>query len=156
MIATSAINSYAIAPTTSYITGEEIATTENNSRIGLKMPPVSTKRAYLATFYDLGRIDAQTMVLRYNGIYMGLDEILYRLSRCENCGYGKGCIVDTNGKLSCGKYCFQKRTFEGFCPELKWNDNPTDDTTCAIKMIMMGIGQDHWVNCWRSQKFPII
>jgi len=71
-------------------------------------------------------------------------ELLSKLANCES-GFKNICIVDTNEKLSCGIFMFQKATFYGNC-EGKWL-NPFDQIDCAIKLIENGKLKVHWVNC---------
>lgn len=68
------------------------------------------------------------------------------LADCES-GFKDICIKDSNGKLSCGIFMFQKATFENFCPDLKWNSAIGDNIVCAGRMVAQGLMRAHWVNC---------
>ena len=74
-------------------------------------------------------------------------DTMVALAKCES-GFKDICIVDTNNKLSCGIFMFQKATFEGFCPDLQWGDyHVADNILCAGRMIKKGLQAYHWVNC---------
>lgn len=76
-------------------------------------------------------------------------KILTQLASCES-NFRSICIVDSNGKLSCGIFQFQKSTLEQYCPDLKWNSTVNEDIMCAGRMIKEG-GSDtlraHWTTC---------
>lgn len=83
----------------------------------------------------------KALVSSYNSKY---GETLYALANCES-GFKDICITDTNGKLSCGIFMFQRDTFYGFCSG-NWL-NPIDELKCADKMISNGLMAVHWKNC---------
>jgi hypothetical protein len=78
----------------------------------------------------------------------GIDKnTMIALADCES-GFRDICIVDTNGKLSCGFYMFQESTLKHFCPDLKWGQGHIkDNIICAGRMIRDGLMKAHWVNC---------
>lgn len=76
--------------------------------------------------------------------YSKYGKILYDLANCES-GFKDICIVDTNGKLSCGIFMYQKSTFNHFCKG-NWL-NPLDQLKCADNMIHNGRLKLDWVNC---------
>ena len=86
--------------------------------------------------------------IRYEAINNGVNpETMIALANCES-GFKDICIVDTNQKLSCGFFMFQKTTLKGFCPDLHWGDlYPYDGIVCAARMIKIGLMSKHWVNC---------
>ena len=81
------------------------------------------------------------LVSSYNSKY---GKILYALANCES-GFKDICIMDTNNKLSCGIFMFQRDTFYGHCSG-SWL-NPYDELKCADKMIGEGRLHTDWVNC---------
>lgn len=72
--------------------------------------------------------------------------IFSALADCES-SYRNICIIDTNGKLSCGIYQFQKDTFNSACPDLKWNNSIREDIICAARLVSSGAMKDHWKIC---------
>lgn len=76
----------------------------------------------------------------------GLDSVLIPLANCEST-FRDICIIDTNGKLSCGMFQFQKTTFERYCPDLKWHDSVKSDAMCADRMIVKGLLKENWKTC---------
>jgi len=78
-----------------------------------------------------------------------LKGIMIKLATCES-GLKDICITDTNNKLSCGIFMFQRGTFQHFCPDLKWNNSVKDDIICAERIIKKGLMSNHWVNCSRT------
>jgi hypothetical protein len=90
----------------------------------------------------------------YGNQYGFQTKILTAIASCETTFRGL-CIIDTNGKLSCGIFQFQKATFHRYCPDLQWNYSVNDDILCAERMIGEGgmdIVKKNWVTC--SAKIP--
>uniref|UniRef100_A0A6H1ZGH4 Uncharacterized protein n=1 Tax=viral metagenome TaxID=1070528 RepID=A0A6H1ZGH4_9ZZZZ len=85
------------------------------------------------------------------------EKLLSTLENAENCNKKKRCIVDINGQLSCGNFCFFKGTFLANCSDLIWG-NDRDEMLCAVRMIIDGKGHtfEGWYNSWRKLKLPII
>ncbi len=76
-------------------------------------------------------------------------EIIIRLADCES-GFRDICIVDTNGKLSCGIFQFQEDTLKYFCPDLEWGKGKIKDSIiCAIRVIREDykVMKKNWVIC---------
>jgi len=74
------------------------------------------------------------------------DQII-ALANCES-GFRDICIVDTNQKLSCGIFMFQKTILKGYCPNLHWGTGyVADSIECATKMIKDGLLKVHWITC---------
>jgi hypothetical protein len=99
-------------------------------------------------------IDEIKQAIVYEAKNNGINPMLMiDLSDCEN-DFGNKCIVDTNQKLSCGQFMFQEETFEGYCPDLKWEvkdmvfQHPADNIKCAVRMASdTEIIKRHWKNC---------
>lgn len=94
--------------------------------------------------------EAEVYVANNNGIN---SDIFVRMSTCENQGLKDICIIDTNGKLSCGVFMFQEDTFKRYCPDLTWGKGHlADNIVCAGRVMAKGIEvvQSNWVIC--SQK----
>lgn len=73
--------------------------------------------------------------------------ILTSLASCES-SFRSICIIDSNKRLSCGIFQFQKTTLEGYCPDLKWNSSVNEDIQCAGRMIKDRVTmQKNWVTC---------
>jgi len=72
--------------------------------------------------------------------------IFSALADCES-SYRNICIIDTNGKLSCGPFQFQKDTFDKFCPDMKWHNSVKEDIMCAARVVKKGVMADHWKTC---------
>lgn len=73
--------------------------------------------------------------------------ILTPLAECEST-FRDICIIDTNGKLSCGMFQFQKTTMEQYCPDLKWHHSIKEDIMCAGRMIKsVSVLKANWVTC---------
>lgn len=75
-----------------------------------------------------------------------LTDLLIKLINCESGFDNRKC--GDNGQ-SCGVLQFKEPTFNNFC-QGEWL-NPYNQIDCASDMIIMGLGSEHWYNCWRSQ-----
>jgi hypothetical protein len=95
--------------------------------------------------------DEVKQAIVYTAKNNGVDpEIMIALAGCES-GFKDICITDTNNKLSCGFFMFQKTTLKGYCPDLHWGDlYPADGIICAARMIKQGLLKAHWVHCAKS------
>ncbi len=76
--------------------------------------------------------------------------ILTPLASCEST-FRDICIIDTNGKLSCGMFQFQKATMEKYCPDLKWHHSIKEDIICAGRMVKdVNVLKANWFTCSRK------
>jgi hypothetical protein len=76
-------------------------------------------------------------------------EIMVKIAECES-GFRDVCIIDTNGKWSCGIFMFQESTLKMFCPDLKWGKGEVKDNIICASRVMSGsisVIKKHWVNC---------
>ena len=145
LIGTIAFASVAQTPTTLPSQAEELQMIGHNSLVAPRMPLYDTKMASLAILTAEWDKDEIQQVLREIGQNR---EIIEKLIKCESRGIANKCIIDTNGKLSCGILQFQEATFLGFCKG-EWL-NPIDQIKCANNMINQRIGPKHWYNCWKN------
>lgn len=85
------------------------------------------------------------------GYSLKYGKVMIELATCES-GVRDICIMDTNNKLSCGIFMFQKSTFLHYCPDLKWHNSIKDDIVCAERVIrQIGIEND-WKTCSKRIK----
>ena len=96
---------------------------------------------------DSGDIQIKQAISEVANKYGVEKNTMIALAECES-GFRDICIIDTNGKWSCGFYMFQESTLKHFCPDLKWGKGHIkDNIVCAGRMIKQGIMSIHWVNC---------
>lgn len=127
------MGSVAKAPQISYISAEEKTTIEkvSISSLSIKKEVVVNQKKILGEY-----------ITQY-----GQNDILVKLADCES-SYRNICVIDTNGKLSCGMFQFQYDTFKRYCTG-NWR-NGLDQTRCADSMIKQGLGRDNWTVCWNK------
>lgn len=159
MFGTLAHNGFAIAPQNQSLNGEAMHVTGGNTIVGLKTPPTSVERGWVAQYINLEEIDRHNRVLAFNGVNMDLAMILYELAKQEN-SLRNTCIVDVNGEDSCGLFHFQQITYEVECKSYDFGENmdKPNQVKCALKMIMEGKGHTTggWYNSWKKLNLPII
>jgi len=127
-------------------TGETLPILSGNSLLGFNYPFFSLQMAVLGDLMAEDDIDAKNEVLAFISEINGLDEILYSLAQCES-GFRNICVIDTNNKLSCGLFQFQKSTWDAYC-EKEWLSN-SDQIKCAGQLVLAGFGESLWRNCWK-------
>lgn len=140
---TIAVANQSIAPTNNIVSGDSLPLLGENTLI----PRSSTTLIGLQE-WEFRRV--LNMVIASDDNYIGLTEIVYDLAKCESGFNEKRCIIDTNNKLSCGLFQYQKTTWEHFCEGKYEEMTMKKQIECATKMLSKGLWK-HWYNCSISQ-----
>lgn len=99
----------------------------------------------LASFGGVDGIPEQERVkLLIRAKYPDLSDLMIKLSFCEASNRHEG-IWGDKGRAY-GTFQFWQGTFNHYCSGLRYDLE--DQTDCVYDMIKMGIGRQHWTNCW--------